>query len=70
MDEKLSRSDLSLKLQDKVSFEDMKRFMALNGTGGKGVAASSNQSALSNRQLEVVEDEMRILRERTEEIFH
>ena len=31
MEDKLSRQEVTMKLQDKVSFEDMKRFMALNG---------------------------------------
>eukprot|EP00353_Schmidingerella_taraikaensis_P013378 CAMPEP_0185584372 /NCGR_PEP_ID=MMETSP0434-20130131/31838_1 /TAXON_ID=626734 ORGANISM="Favella taraikaensis, Strain Fe Narragansett Bay" /NCGR_SAMPLE_ID=MMETSP0434 /ASSEMBLY_ACC=CAM_ASM_000379 /LENGTH=62 /DNA_ID=CAMNT_0028204073 /DNA_START=186 /DNA_END=374 /DNA_ORIENTATION=- len=34
MDDKLSRNELSGRLQDKVSFEDMKRYVAMNGGDG------------------------------------
>ena len=30
LDEKVSKADLAMRLQDKVSFEDMKRYIALN----------------------------------------
>ena len=56
-------------MQDKVSFEDMKRFMALNGAGNNGVTTGS-QGSLAGRQIEMLEDEVRVLKERTEDIFH
>lgn len=58
-----------MKLQDKVSFEDMKRFMALNGAGANG-ATTGSQGSLAGRQIEILEDEVRGLKERTEDIFH
>ena len=49
MDEKLSRSELSLRLQEKVNYEDMKRFVA-NGSGAAGDHQSSGViGPLANR---------------------
>ena len=51
MDEKLSRSELSLRLQEKVNYEDMKRYVGLNANGGKtgGDQMAGGSGPLANR---------------------
>ena len=66
MDEKNAR------LQDKVSFEDMKRYMALNGAGASlgGDGAGNAGGPMANRQFELIDEEMRRLKEKVEDTFH
>ncbi len=74
LDEKLTRSELSLRMQEKVSFEDMKRYISLNGgviggeTSGNGPAAG--QGPMSKRQFELINEEIRRLKEKVEDTFH
>ena len=48
LDDKITRAELSLRIQEKVSFDDMKRYVSLNGGttpgGDKGPAASSSMA--------------------------
>ena len=73
------RQELSLRMQEKVSFEDMKRYVTLHGAttqGGSANDAGSNASGqntggpMMNRQFELVDEEMRRLREKVEDTYH
>ena len=71
MEEKVARSELSLRMQEKVSFEDMKRYVSLNGGGGAQDGAQATGSVGGPaRQLEMIEEELRSLKEKTEDTFH
>ena len=67
LDEKASKADLAMRLQEKVSFEDMKRYVALNG--GKEQFSDEKRNP-SERNLDLIDDEMRRLKQRVEETFH
>lgn len=45
LDEKVARAELSLRLQEKVCFDDMKRYVALNG----GASTTEVTGPLGNR---------------------
>ena len=45
LDDKVARAEFSLRLQEKVCFEDMKRYVALNGGGA---ATGVSGGALGN----------------------
>jgi len=65
------RSDLSMRLQEKVSFEDMKRYVALNiGDNASKYSAGIGPQAKANRSVEIIEDDVRRLKERLEDIHH
>ena len=53
LDEKLSRAELNLRMQEKVSYEDMKRYVTTNVNGGANLTVdASGGGPLANRQFE------------------
>ena len=69
------RQELSMRMQEKVSFEDMKRYVTLHGAttnagGSNADAGSENTGGPMNRQFELVDEEMRRLREKVEDTYH
>ena len=62
--EKASRSDLNLYLQDKVSFEDLKKYMNLNGGGG------GTGTGVSERNLELLEDQVRRMKDKLDDTYN
>jgi len=76
LDEKLSRSELSLRMDEKVSFEDMKRYVALTSGSGsapqhvESTASAAGGYAMATRQFELIDEELRRLKERVEDTFH
>ena len=70
LEEKASRSDLQLYLQDKVSFEDLKKYMSMNG-GNDGKGGFGGGAGLGgDGHLEMVEEEMRRLKDKVEDTYH
>ena len=65
LDEKASRSDLHLYLQDKVSFEDLKKYMNLNG-GGDG----QTKTITSDRNVELLEDQVKRMKEKLDDTYN
>ena len=45
VDDRVSRGEFSTRLQEKVSFEDMKRYVALNGGRGSDGAGAGHAMA-------------------------
>ena len=45
MEDKLSRADFSLSMQEKVSFEDMKRYFTLNSASNDTAKGGTNSGA-------------------------
>ena len=73
MGDKLSRTELTSRLQEKVSFEDMKRYVALNATGGMASSADGKSGVagpMADRQFEIIDEELRRLKERLEDTHH
>lgn len=74
LDDKITRAELSLRIQEKVSFEDMKRYVTLNGgttnsgAGGENVPAAS--SSMATRQFELIDEEIRRLKDKVEDTYH
>ena len=64
LEEKASRSDLNLYLQDKVSFEDLKKYMNLNGGGG------GTGTGASERNLELLEDQVRRMKDKLDDTYN
>ena len=64
LEEKASRSDLNLYLQDKVSFEDLKKYMNLNGGGG------GTGTGASDRNLELLEDQVRRMKDKLDDTYN
>ena len=65
LDEKASRSDLHLYLQDKVSFEDLKKYMNLNG-GGDG----QTKTITSDRNVELLEDQVKRMKDKLDDTYN
>ena len=63
LEEKASRSDLHLYLQDKVSFEDLKKYMNSNGSDGQ------NRTGASERNLELLEDQVRRMKDKLDDTY-
>ena len=55
-------------MQEKVSYDDMKRYVALNA--GAGANSGDQKSPLANRQFEVIDEELRKLKEKVEDTYH
>ena len=72
MEEKLSRTELAHHMQEKVSFEDMKRYLALHGgiASDGGAGSATHAGPLANRQFDLLEEELSKLKERVEDTFH
>ena len=70
LDEKASKSDLQLYMQEKVSFDDLKKYMGSNGgSDGKGGLGGGTGPG-GDRHFELVEEEMRRLKDRVEDTYH
>ena len=65
LDEKASRSDLHLYLQDKVSFEDLKKYMNLNG-GADG----QTKTITSDRNVELLEDQVKRMKDKLDDTYN
>ena len=48
MEDKLSRADFSISLQEKVSFEDMKRYVTLNSASNAGTNNNTANGGTTN----------------------
>ena len=70
LEEKASRSDLQLYMQEKVSFDDLKKYMNLNGGGDVNAGLGGGAGPGGDRRIELVEDEMRRLKDRVEDTYH
>jgi hypothetical protein len=68
LDEKASKADLTMRLQERVTFEDMKRFVVQNGAGGRSDFGENKNP--NERNLEFMDDEMRRIKSRVDETFH
>ena len=67
LDEKASRSDLHLYLQDKVSFEDLKKYMNLNGGGG---GDGQTKTIASDRNVELLEDQVKRMKDKLDDTYN
>ena len=75
LEEKVGRLDFSTRLQDKVSFEDMKRYVTLSGggatnTGNGGSPDHGASGSMANRQFELIDEELRKLKDKVEDTYH
>ena len=64
LDDKVTRAELALRLQEKVCFDDMKRYVTLNGGANGGGPMGSN------RQFELIDEEMRSLKEKVDDALN
>ena len=48
MEDKMSRADFSISLQEKVSFEDMKRYVTLNSASNAGTNNNTANGGTTN----------------------
>ena len=57
-------------MQEKVSFEDLKKYMSMNGGNDSKGGVDGGTGLGGNRRLELVEEEMRRLKDRVEDSYH
>ena len=70
---------MSEMLKEKVSYDDMKRYVTLNGNAGvdsanatakSGAGSAGGGGPLANRQFELIDEEIRRLKDKFEDTFH
>ena len=67
IDEKCSKADLAMRLKDKISFDDMKLYVAQHAGRPTGDRFESNAN---ERNLDMFEDDMRRLKARLDDTYH
>lgn len=75
LDDKITRAELSQRMQEKVSFEDMKRYVSLQGGSNDAAKGGSDSGPattgqMANRQFELIDEELRRLKDKVEDTFH